>query len=189
MENLVQQLNNYRQISAAEAEIITSYFKPGLYKETEYLFTSGNVCSTLYFVVRGVLRIVAVNDKGLDVTHYFIKEGQFCTILDSFNNSSIAQDSIQASCSVEVLEINKKSLQKLFDKLPFVQELIGQINQQRLLEKIRLKNIYSGEDSTNRYKLFLEEQPDIVHRVPLNYVASYLNVTPQSLSRIRRSVR
>ena len=83
----------------------------------------------------------------------------------------------------------QKNFQKLCLNLPFMADLVDRINQERLLEKIRLKNIYSGEDSTNRYKLFLREQPDIVYRVPLNHVASYLNVTPQSLSRIRRNVK
>jgi CRP-like cAMP-binding protein len=189
MEKLVQFLTTYRSISDAEAEIIMSHFELKYFKEAAYLFTGGNVCNSLYFVVNGILRICAINDKGLDITHYFIKEHQFCTMLDSFNNGNIAQDSIQASSSVEVLEISRKNLRKLCLNLPFMADLIDQINQQRLLEKIRLKNIYSGEDSTNRYKLFLREQPDIVHRVPLNHVASYLNVTPQSLSRIRRNVK
>jgi CRP-like cAMP-binding protein len=189
MEDLIQFLQTYRSISDAEAEMIMSYFEPKHFKETEYLFNGGNVCKSLYFVVKGILRIVAINDRGLNITHYFIKERQFCTILDSFNNGNIAHDGIQASSSVDVLEINKKKFQKLCENLPFMAGLIDQINQQKLLEKIRLKNIYSGEDSINRYKLFLTEQPGIVHRVPLNHVASYLNVTPQSLSRIRRSVR
>jgi hypothetical protein len=63
------------------------------------------------------------------------------------------------------------------------------VNQQRLLEKIRLKNIYSGEDSAGRYRLFLREQPEIAGRVPLGHLASYLNITPQSLSRIRRQLK
>lgn len=189
MEKLIQFLNIYRSISDAEAEVISRHFVHKHFKESEYLFVAGNVCNSFYFIIDGILRIVAINASGVDITYYFIKEGQFCTILDSFNNGSVAQDGIQASSSVNVLEITKKDLRKLCEILPFVGELINQINQQRLLEKIRLKNIYSGENSTNRYKLFLAAQPGIIHRVPLNHVASYLNVTPQSLSRIRRSIR
>jgi CRP-like cAMP-binding protein len=189
MEDLIQFLNAYKTISAAEAEVIMTYFKRKHFKENEYLFHGGSVCTNLYFITAGILRIVAVNEKGLDITHYFIKEGQFCTMLDSFNNGVIAPDSIQASSPVAVLEISKANLRKLCGVLPFFAELISMANQERLLEKIRLKNIYSGQDAINRYKLFLSEQPDIAHRVPLNHVASYLNVTPQSLSRIRRGTR
>lgn len=189
MKNLIQLLKSYRYFSDAEAEIISSCFEPKHFKELEYLFNGGKVCNSLYFVVQGILRIVTVNDKGVDVTHYFIKDGQFCTMLDSFNNGSIAKDSIQTSSPADVLEISKKGVEKLCKTLPFMTDLFNQINQQRLLEKIRLKNIYSGQDSTSKYKLFLKEQADIAYRVPLNHVASYLNVTPQSLSRIRRSLR
>jgi CRP-like cAMP-binding protein len=189
MEKLTGLINNFRSISATEAELISSYFDLKSFKETEYLFRGGRVCSNLYFVIDGVLRIVKINDKGRDITYYFIKEGQFCTLLESFDNGSIADDSIQASSPVMVLEINKRRLLKLYQNFPFMVDFINHINRQRLLDKIRLKNIFAGEDSTSRYNLFLTEQPDIAHRVPLNHVASYLNITSQSLSRIRKAVK
>ncbi len=189
MEKLIALIKTFRLVSMAEVELISSYFKLKSFKEKEYLFHGGNICNKLYFVVDGILRIVAINDKGRDITHYFIKEGQFCTMLDSFNNGIIAEDSIQASSLVNVLEIDKKGLLKLYQDLPFMVDFVNHVNQQRLLDKIRLKNIYSGEDSINRYQLFITEQADIAHRVPINHIASYLNVTPQSLSRIRKGTR
>jgi hypothetical protein len=129
---------------------------------------------------------VAVNKKGVDVTHYFIGEKQFCTILQSFNQEVITEDGIQACCSTHILAVSKKNLLELYRQLPFMADLINQVHQQRILEKIRLKNAYNGQDALERYKVFLAEQSDIASRVPLNYIASYLNVTPQSLSRIRR---
>jgi CRP-like cAMP-binding protein len=57
------------------------------------------------------------------------------------------------------------------------------------MRKIQLRNTYAGTDASARYQLFLELQPDISLRVPLNDIASYLGITPQSLSRIRRNIR
>jgi CRP-like cAMP-binding protein len=188
METLLIFFRSFRTITADDAAVITPYFQTKHFKEGEYLFTEGKVCKELFFVVSGILRIVNANQKGIDVTHYFIGDKQFCTILQSFNNETIAGDGIQACCDTRVLSISKKNLLELYQKLPFMVDLINQANQQRMLEKIRLKNAYSGEDAIERYKVFLSEQSEIAYRVPQNYIASYLNVTPQSLSRIRRNL-
>jgi CRP-like cAMP-binding protein len=188
METLLIFLRSFRTITGDDEAVITPYFQAKHFKEGEYLFTDGKVCRELFFVVSGILRTVNTNQKGIDVTHYFIGDKQFCTILQSFNNETIAGDGIQACCDTHVLSISKKNLLELYQKLPFMVDLINHVNQQRMLEKIRLKNAYSGEDAIERYKAFLFVQSDIAYRVPQNYIASYLNVTPQSLSRIRRNL-
>lgn len=188
MEALLQHLRSFGPINTDEAAVIIAYFKHEHAKEGEYIFQAGKVCRKLFFVVSGVLRIVATNNKGLDITHYFIGDRQFCTILLSFNNETIADDDIQACRDTHVLSISKRDLLELYQKLPFMVTLMSHINEQRMLEKIRLKNAYSGEDATERYKVFLAEQSDIACRVPQNYIASYLNITPQSLSRIRKNM-
>lgn len=188
MEALLNHLRSFRSITADEAAVIVSYFQHHHVKEGGYILQAGKICRKLFFIVSGVVRIVANNDKGLDITHYFIGGGQFCTILQSFNNETTASDGIQACCDTQVLSISKRNLLELYQKLPFMVSLISQVNEQRMLEKIRLKNAYSGEDAAERYKVFLAEQSDIANRVPQQYIASYLNITPQSLSRIRRNL-
>jgi CRP-like cAMP-binding protein len=189
MESLIAYIASLRQLSEGEKTEITSHFQASHFREGEYLFTGGRVCSKLFFVVSGVVRMVAVNDKGIEVTHFFVGEKHFCTILTSFNNETIAEDSIQCCSTVEVLTIQKSQLLALYGKLPFMEDLIGKVHQERLLEKIRLMNTYAGEDSASRYRLFLSEQPDLAGRVQQNHLASYLNITPQSLSRIRRRLK
>jgi CRP-like cAMP-binding protein len=189
MESLITYIMSRRPLTGEEKAEITSHFQAGHFKEGDYLFRGGRVCNKFFFIVSGVLRMVAVNDKGVEVTHYFVGENQFCTNLASFNNETVAEDSIQCCSPAMILTIQKSELLALYRKLPFMEDLIEKVNQQRLLEKIRLKNIYSGEDSAGRYRLFLSEQPEIAGRVPLSHVASYLDITPQSLSRIRRRLK
>lgn len=188
METLIAFFRSFKTIADDDAAIICSHFQDKDFKEGEYLFSEGKVCKTLFFIDTGILRIVTTNQKGTDVTYYFIDDKQFCTILQSFNEETIASEGIQACCDTHVLAISKKKLLELYQKLPLMADLINEIHQQRMLEKIRLKNAYSGQDAVERYQVFLSEQPQIAYRVPLNYIASYLNVTPQSLSRIRRKL-
>jgi hypothetical protein len=67
--------------------------------------------------------------------------------------------------------------------------LINQVTHQALLDKIAIRNAYLGQDSTTRYKTFMANQPEIASKVPLSDIASYLGITPQSLSRIRKNIR
>jgi CRP-like cAMP-binding protein len=190
MDNqLIAYLQLIRHISAEDEKIISSYFEHKAFKEGEYLFRGdGRICRELFFVCKGVLRIVSVNDKGIELTHYFYKENQISTILQSFNDEVPSPGAIQASCNAEVLAISKSRLLELYKVLPYMKEVIDQQNHLRLIEKINIRNTYLGEDAENQYKLFIMQNPDIALRVPLKDIASYLGITPQSLSRIRKKI-
>jgi CRP-like cAMP-binding protein len=175
-------------VSATGQEEIFHAFEPRTYREGETLFQSNHICRQLFFICKGVLRILVLNDKGQEVTHYFISEDHFCTILNSFTNQLVAQETIQAACDAEVLVIDRDRLIKLNSAYPPLRTTMDRLMQQTLLEKINIRNAYLGHDSTSRYHLFLERQPDIARRVQLGDIASYLGITPQSLSRIRRNI-
>jgi CRP-like cAMP-binding protein len=179
----------FQSINEDDQQLISTAFTAKSFREGDYLFQSGHICKDLFFICKGVIRIVVQNGKGNEVTHFFLKENQFCTILNSFNNGVQAEESIQAACDTAVLSISKGRLLALYEKLPYLKSLIDQIMQQALLDKIQIRNAYLGHDSSERYRLFMIRQPEIALRVPLNDVASYLGITPQSLSRIRKNIR
>lgn len=186
---LIAFLKLFHAIPETDEQLILAATETRNYREGDYLFYAGNVCRDMYFICNGVLRIMMLNEQGTQVTYFFLKENQFCTILNSFNNNIPAHESISAACDVEVMVFSRTSLNKLYQQLPYLKPLIDQITQQALLDKIDLKNGYLGYDSTTRYKMFLMRQPEIALRVPLSDVASYLGITPQSLSRIRRNIK
>jgi CRP/FNR family transcriptional regulator, anaerobic regulatory protein len=186
--SLVTYLQKFRHISNEDQQLIITAFSGRCYKEGAPLFQSGHICKEMFFICKGVLKIIVQNEKGNEVTHFFLKENQFCTILNSFNNQIQAEENIQAACDAEVLVISKSKLLLLYEKLPYLKSLFDQITQQALLDKIQIRNSYLGQDSSTRYRLFLTQQPDIALRVPLSDIASYLGITPQSLSRIRKNI-
>lgn len=142
----------------------------------------------MYFVLEGILRIVSANDKGVERTHYFYKEGQFCSILSSFTDGSHAEAAIRAASDASVLSITRTKLQELCTRLPYMKEVIDEVIRRRLVEKINIRNLYIGEDAEAQYRLFMTHQPDIAARVPQKDIASFLGITPQSLSRIRKNL-
>jgi len=188
-DNFINFLRLFKNIPQSDIDIIKSELSYAQFTEGEVLFPEGKVCREMYFICKGVLRIVSQNEKGNKVTHFFLKENQFCSILNSFNNNVIAPEGIEAACDAEVIVLKRQKLFALYEKLPYLKELINSITTQFLLEKIQIRNIYLGEDAATRYRNFLVRQPDIALRVSLGDIAAYLGITQQSLSRIRKNMR
>jgi CRP/FNR family transcriptional regulator, anaerobic regulatory protein len=186
---LISHLERLMAISDEDGALITATFKAKSLKDGDYLLRPNSMCKELFFICTGIVRIIVKLDDQTEVTHFFLKENQFCTILRSFNEGTIAAEGIQAACDTEVMYISKTELFSLYKKIPYLEGLIDKITQQTLLDKIELRNRYLGKDSTDRYKLFIIEQADIATRVALSDIASYLGITQQSLSRIRKNIR
>jgi CRP/FNR family transcriptional regulator, anaerobic regulatory protein len=181
-------LNLFKEIPAADFELIVQHLQHKDILPGQVLLQQGKTAKELFFVAAGILKIVSTSEKGNDVIQFFIKENKFCTILYSFNGGVIAQESIVAATHGELLVFSKASLDALYDKLPYFKNLVESITQQALIDKIQFRNSLMGEEATTRYHKFISQQPDIMLRVPLSDVASYLGITQQSLSRIRRKI-
>jgi CRP-like cAMP-binding protein len=186
---LLDVLQSVNQIPESDLEVIRDAFIVRKKVSGDILLLSGNVAKELFFIVSGILKITSINEKGNHVTQFFLKENQFCSILSSLNGNTPAEESILFACNCELLVITKNKLLALYEKLPYFELLLKHITTQTLLAKIQTRNAYMGEDASTRYRKFISRQPDIALRVPLADIASYLGVTQQSLSRIRRSIR
>ncbi|MDE1192820.1 MAG: Crp/Fnr family transcriptional regulator [Arachidicoccus sp.] len=182
-------LKLFRNISATDEAIIADNLQTRNVNEYEILLQQGKTAKELFFICKGVLKIVSVNEKGKDVTQFFLKENQFCTVLNSFNNNVPANESIVAACNTELVLFSKEKLLQVYKAIPYFKESIHSITQQALLDKIAIRNSYLGEDAQTRYQKFILQQPEIALRVSLSDIASYLGITQQSLSRIRKNMR
>jgi CRP-like cAMP-binding protein len=186
---LISFLKSFKDIPKGDEELLESIIEKRTYNEDEFLLKENTVAQEMFFICKGILKIVMLNDKGEEMTYFFLKENQFCTILNSFNNQSISTEGIKAACSAEVIVLPRVKLLEVFKQLPYIKELIGEITQQALLDKIQVRNNYIGQDAATRYKMFTTNQPEIALRVSIRDIASYLGVTPQSLSRIRKNIQ
>jgi len=122
----------------------------------------------------------------MDIPHYFYKENQFCTIFVSFGEGRFTEVKIQAACDGDVLQITKLKLYSLYDRLAFMKDIIDKAILQALMEKVRLRNSSLGQEAVDQYELFVEQRSDIALRVSMKDIASFLGITPQSLSRVRK---
>lgn len=183
-----QFLNSIQKISTEDFNLICQHGEFREIKSGEILLNEGKVAKELFFVADGILKIVSTNEKGNEVIQFFIKENKFCTILYSFTNEVISAEEIIAATPATVFVFSRKKLNELFDKIPYFKKLIENITQHTLMEKIKSRNHLMGEEASVRYHKFINEHPDLMLRVPLSDIASYLGITQQSLSRIRKNI-
>jgi CRP-like cAMP-binding protein len=185
---LINYLEAFGAINPDDKELIRSSFSLKSFKEGEDLCKTGEICREMNFICKGILKIFIPGEDGDEVIHFFLKENQFCSILHSFTNQVPAKGTIRAACDAEVITLPYDALMNVYQKLPYLKTRIDEIIQRSLLDKIDIRNSYLGQDATTRYKNFLVRQPDIALRVSLGDIASYLGVTQQSLSRIRKNI-
>jgi CRP-like cAMP-binding protein len=182
-------LNLFRDISESDFAVISEFLQVKRFREGTVLLERGTVAKELFFVVDGVLKIITTNEKGNNVVHFLVKENKFCTILYSFQQGEISRESILTSIDTELLVLSKHDLEILYKRLSYFEPLIQEITQRTLLDKIQARNALMGQDATARYLQFITQNPDLILRIPLSDVASYLGITQQSLSRIRREIK
>ncbi len=183
----IQYLQQFREISLTDIDLIESELLYRKVLEDEFLLEEGKKSNEIFFICKGVLKIVSSNSKEDEVTHYFLSENQFIVDLESFQDGTSASISVKSACDAEVISLSKKSLERLIGKIPYLKELVNDITQRALIEKINIRNSFLGDDAATRYEKFLKQQPDVALRVSLGSISSYLGITIQSLSRIRKN--
>ena len=148
------------------------------------LLEEGKIANRIYLIRKGCMRLF-FNDEGKDITFQFFFEGDFVASFDSLYNGKPSLFSLESIEPSEILSIKKEdffqeiesntSLRILYEK-----KIIERFSFYQYLFLSRIKNT-----PQQRYEELLKEFPNIIQRVPQHYIASYLGITPVSLSRIR----
>lgn len=152
--------------------------------KNEYLLTEGKVCRYLYFLQSGALRGF-YNLDGKEITHWFAFEESFVTSFHSFISQNTAVENIQLLEDCVLYRISKTSLNTLMDKHHEIERLVRMAYEKYYLQlEERFVNAHF-KSATERYQDLLKQAPHILERVPLGFIASYLGITQETLSRVR----
>lgn len=157
------------------------------YKKKELILNEGEVENYLSFVEKGTARLFFVKQHK-ELTTRFVFKHQYLTAYDSFLQRSPSRCSIEALTDTVVWQIHYDDLQEVYKTSP-VGNLIGRLTVESIyLEKSSKEFSYLSESAEERYLKLMKEQPDLFKLIPLRHIATYLGITPQALSRIRRRI-
>jgi CRP-like cAMP-binding protein len=184
MQTLLDHINHYCPLDEPALIGLTGALKKTELEKGSFLITEGKVCNHVWFLESGCLRGF-YNLNGKEISHWFGFENNFVTSFYSFISRQPCVENIQLIENCTLWAIAYEDLQGLYKKHPSVERL-GRIMHERyyiMLEERFMRNHF--KESRERYENLMKHTPHILQRVPLGYIASYLGITQETLSRIR----
>jgi len=185
MNRLIDTIRNLIRINTDEEVILTGLFKPLQLKSGEYFLEEGQLCRYVGFIEEGLVRY-HMNDYGSQKTLYFNKEGEFVSNYQSFLPRESSDISIQAIEDTTLQVINYANLQQLYLMVSEGEKLGRLAIENVFLSSMQQLKSFYKDSPAERYQQFLRSYPDLAQRIPQYYIASYVGIKPQSLSRIRK---
>lgn len=184
-ESIKNSLQKYISLDESALEFFCSKLIVKPLKRKAYFFQEGQVCKSVAFINKGCLRYYYLTD-GEEQTGQFFFEHAWYTDYESFLSEKPTQQFIQALEPTELYVLPKSSLYELYDINPKF-EKFGRLMAENAYLGSRKNNVnYLTLSPEDRYLQLIEERPKVIERIALKYVASYLGIQPESLSRIRK---
>ncbi|MBB3056691.1 Crp/Fnr family transcriptional regulator [Mucilaginibacter gotjawali] len=185
-ERFFQKLNESVALTGAEQEIITRYLQHKKLRKKQYLLQAGDVCKAIAFVENGALREYSVDENGNEHILQFALEGWLISDLYSFMTAEPATYNIDALEDCELVLLTKSAQDEILKQVPkFETYTTMQITGAYLAMQKRVNAMISLSPE-HRYQNFINLYPNIARRVPQHMIASYLGLSPETLSRIRK---
>ncbi|HCA10078.1 Crp/Fnr family transcriptional regulator [Chryseobacterium sp.] len=186
LDLLLENISRHIHLSDEEFEQFRRPFELQVFKRKEVILKEGAYCLFEGFVMKGCFKVYYLNESGSEQTLYFAVKGWWITDIDSLINDVPSILNIEALEDSEVLMISKKDKEKLYEDMPQIEKLFRIMNQQSSVALQRRILSLTGKTADKRYLEFLEKYPGLEQRLTQQQVASYLGITHEFLSKIRK---
>lgn len=176
----------YADLSDLELDEIAGKFRKKDVRKNEYLLQQGDVCRDLIFVQKGCLRLFYIHD-GIEISVWFSFQHSSAIEIHSFIRESASEYFIQAIEDSEIFYLSKPFLNKLYQTHPKMQEMMRKFWEDVVINLVDRFTALQRDPAEKRYRDLLKKPP-YLQSIPQKYLASFIGVTPTSLSRIRKQI-
>lgn len=187
-EVLIKSIRSRITLSEEEVELIKTKLIPKKARKRQYLLNAGDVCQYLIFVERGLLRSFADDEEGGEHTMQFALEGWWISDMASFFSGDETRYNIEALEESELLQLSRQAMDDLMDSVPRMQRYFLDLMQNHIIALQRRIAVTQSMTAEERYLKLMEINPNLINRASQQHIASYLGITPETLSRIRKQV-
>ncbi len=177
----------YISLTSLKWAEILPYFQPLNILKGDFIVREGETTSYIYFINAGLFRIFYLKD-GIETNRYFASENEFATTLTSFLTQQPTFENMQALENSFVLKLHYDSLQLIYKVHPAWESFFRQLLQEAYIGMAKRIESFITKSAEERYSDFIKLNPHLLQRVPQQYIATYLGITPVSLSRIRGQI-
>jgi CRP/FNR family transcriptional regulator, anaerobic regulatory protein len=178
------------QISSMDNEsfdIATKYLKIERIKKGEFLVREGQTCNKIAFIYEGLFRIFYLKE-GIEINTCFCKENSIISSFNSFINQVPSNESIQTIEDSVIVTLSSANVINLYKESSIWQNIRLLLTEKECLRLSDRASSLSFKSALDKYKNLLKTQPEIVQRVPIQHIASYLGISRETLSRIRSQI-
>lgn len=187
MEQIKRYFESEFGISPSDWEIFSSKLERHEFPKKSTLLRLGDVENHLSFIEKGIVRLYIPNEDG-ELTFGFVFKNAFVSAYDSFLTQKPSEYVVETITDTVLWRLNHKDLQEVY-AASAVGNLIGRrASEELFLKKSKRELSLLRESAEQRYLNIFEERPELIRRIPLKYIASYIGITPQALSRIRKRI-
>jgi CRP-like cAMP-binding protein len=179
-------LQEYYKISNLDWEISIKYFKPEFYTANTFFLKQDTISDKLGFVKSGLLYSFVYNVYLDEVTTHFFQAGDVVISIESFNNQVPTTENIFVFENAELLTITYSDIKELYKAVPIWQQICKDVAEMKNKDLINRTLQFQTLSATERYQQFCKKFPEIIKKVPLRLIASYLGIDIATLSRIRK---
>jgi len=188
MDELINYMLQFGHLNTQQIALIKQKLKEVNLKRGDYFSIAGKVPHQVGFVNEGILRVCYYNKDGEEFTYCFMPENRFVVDYNAFINEVPCTKYVEALTDCKLYIFSRADFIELSNTIIGWDMIISKIMSAAMMRKVSDTNRMLNEDATNRYLHFMERNPDLVNRIPLSIVASYLGITQSSLSRIRKNL-
>lgn len=187
-ENFNTYLSTHAALTDVQLQQLAGHLRVRTFAPQQFLLRKGDVCREAFFVEQGVLRSYSIDENGKEYIIQFAPENWFISDRSSHYFNEPSEYYIDAIEETQVVCIDRQFIQQASDLSPSFRQYNDRILHNHIRYLYKRINLLISDTAESRYLRFIQLYPDILLRVPQWMIASYLGITPESLSRVRKDL-
>lgn len=184
-ESILNSIKSIITLSEDEKNGFLGILRHRKFKKKDYVFKNGDLCNFIIFVKSGIFRLFHLHDGEEKIIEFFI-ENYWYTDFESYLTNQSTHFSFQAMTDGELILLYKEDIEKMYDKFPRTERIGRRLVEMALVDITNKGRVFENISPEQRYLRLMENRPFLLDALPQYYIASYLNLKPESLSRIRK---
>jgi CRP-like cAMP-binding protein len=187
ISSVIDTLNYFYPVSEGIKDYFRKHTFPCSFRKGKLLLKAGEICDHIYFIKKGAVRGF-IRDGAKDITTWITAENEIVSSISSLDMKEPAQENMQAIENCELLALTYSDFQDLYIKFPEFNILARKLLQKYYQDAERRAFIARVTKAEKKYRLFLTRYCHLANRIPLKYIASFLGITLETLSRVRKKL-
>jgi CRP-like cAMP-binding protein len=180
METFIDYILQFGNLNPQQIGLIKSKATVIELHKDEFYWEAGKTVNQIGFLIEGVLRVYYYNNKGEEITRYFIDENHLILSGHTIDEVYTPSEYLSAATDCKIIVFSKRDWREITDTILGWDAIVQKITTKYHREKMERRSELVSQDATTRYLDFIEKFPNLANRIPLSYIASYLGITEQN---------